>query len=409
MKTEKKPTEKDLIVVKKKGYKGCLVCSTVILVCLICVSAIVAFLWYGGHVRKVICSTVEDGSAIWDNQKCGDLNKEVTSEGDGEFKFNVLNDKETNEISDLEDTIISVVEDVSEAVVGIGIKEDEFSEENVIGSGFIITENGLVVTNHHVVSIGSASDYFVMLPGKDDPVKVNKIYRDEVNDIAIIEIDERSLDTIPLGDSEKIKVGQTVIAIGNPLGTLVGTVTIGNVSGIGRDVNVGSNGFNFSTQVFTDVIQTDAAINPGNSGGPLINSNGEVIGVNFATIDGADNLSFALPINRIKKRVDELNKYGNFRIPFLGVEYRRKVVFYEGEALTGASIVSVVAGTPAEDAGIMVNDIIVQFDGNSIEEESLAAMIQKSKIGEQVEIVVLRKGDGNVTLDVTIGDRAKFE
>jgi serine protease Do len=211
-----------------------------------------------------------------------------------------------------------------------------------------------------------------------------------------------------LGDSSNLTVGQTVIAIGNPLGDLTGTVTSGIISGLNREVEVGANFFNTDVEAFEDVIQTDAAINPGNSGGPLINTNGEVIGVNFATIQGADNLSFAIPIDRVKLRIDELNQFGDFRIPFMGIEYRRRVVFIDDEALIGALVTSVFTSSPADKAGVEIGDVIVQYDDKTLEEESLFSLIQKSEIGEAVKIIVIRDGE-QVSLDVVIGQQSKVE
>jgi len=173
-------------------------------------------------------------------------------------------------------------------------------------------------------------------------------------------------------------------------------------------VDVSGDTFRFSSKTHFDVIQTDAAINPGNSGGPLINSNGEVIGVNFATISGADNLSFALPINLVKTRIDELNEYGDFRLPFLGVEFQRRLVFYKNEGIVGAVVMRVVENSPAEKAGIQRGDVIVEYSGKSLEDDSLLNLIQKSKIGEEVEILLIR-GDENVTVKVLIGDKQDFQ
>jgi S1-C subfamily serine protease len=311
-------------------------------------------------------------------------------------------------ISDIETIVTKVVEDAAPAVVGIGIDiNGELSEDSIVGSGFIITENGLIVTNQHVVSDGEASDYFVVLPEGEETVAVEEIYRDQLSDIAILKIDKETLPTIPLGDSDNLQVGQTVIAIGNPLGSLNGTVTTGIISGLNRDVEVGGGFFNSNLESYEDVIQTDAAVNPGNSGGPLINSQGEVIGVNFATIQDADNLSFALPINRVKQRVEELNEYGDFRIPFVGIEYRQRVFFYKSDTLIGAVIVDVLENGPADQAGLKKGDVIVQYDGKSLDENTLFNLIQKSEIAEEVEVVVFRDSE-QMTLNLVIGERSDY-
>ncbi|MCA9383340.1 trypsin-like peptidase domain-containing protein [Candidatus Dojkabacteria bacterium] len=393
---------------KKRKFKFLSFVLFILFLCCALTSATTGLLWYSGHLQDYTCGLVQEDSNFWNDLKCDEYKQEpVQPEGDGEFQYNVQGDKELD-ISDAEQIIIDVVDNTSHAVVGIGLK-NENNDDKVIGTGFIITANGLVVTNQHVVSGGNPEDFFVVLQDGTQSLNVTEIYRDEINDIAIVRVEGENLPTIPLGNSDELKVGQTVIAIGNPLGSLSGTVTVGTLSGINRDVEVGNGGgFNFSSTTYSDVIQTDAAINPGNSGGPLINSSGEVIGVNFATISGADNLSFALPINRIKIRIDELNEFGSFRLPFLGVEYRNRVVFIDGEAIVGARILSLVTDGPAEDAGLLLDDVILEYDGKSVEDTSLVDLIQESEIGKEIEVIVLRDNEV-MTIDVVIGNRSDFE
>lgn len=196
-----------------------------------------------------------------------------------------------------------------------------------------------------------------------------------------------------------------MIAIGNPLGTYTGTATEGIISGLHREVSV-SQGFFGTTgsSSYSNVIQTDAAINPGNSGGPLLNLNGEAIGVDFATIDGASNLSFALPINLVKERIAELEQFGKFRIPYLGVQYQSTVAFVANQSVVGAQIISVATGSPAEQAGLKAGDIIVQFNGKNLSDNALTDLIQSVTIGAKADVVVLRNNQQQ-TLTVTIGER----
>jgi len=202
-----------------------------------------------------------------------------------------------------ESTTIDVVEKVSPAVVSIVIKTIDFDlfsgpsiRESGIGTGFIVDANGLIVTNTHVVD-DSRGEYSVVL--KDGiTYEVDKIHLDPISDLAIIEIMGRNLPTVELGDSDSLKVGQKAIAIGNALGRFQNTVTVGVISGIGRQVAAG--GFGVRTTFQENAIQTDAALNPGNSGGPLLNSAGQVIGINVATTAGADNISFSIPVNTLK-------------------------------------------------------------------------------------------------------------
>jgi serine protease Do len=391
---------------RKRKLKFYIVLITLLLVCCIVTGTIGAFLWYGGHAQKFMCQYVEVGSALHGQLECLNVNDKISEEGEGEYKYGVLDDKEYV-VSDLEQIVIGVVEKSTPSVVGIGIYGNNMEVDRIIGTGFVVTANGLVVTNQHVVSAGEPENYFVVLQDSSDPIKVSAIYKDEINDIALIKINATDLKTLPLGDSNNLKVGQTVIAIGNPLGSLSSTVTVGTISGLNRDVDINTGSFNFHTSTFSDVIQTDAAINPGNSGGPLINSRGEVIGVNFATIRGADNLSFALPINRIKNRIDELNQFGSFRLPYLGVEYRSRVVFINNEAVVGAVVQRILTGGPADQAGLLIGDVILQYDGKSIEDNSLLNLIQQSQIDQEIELVILRDRQTQ-TITIKVGNRSDY-
>lgn len=365
----------------------------------------ISFLWFGGYLESWLCESVQDGSQLWNQLDCNSTEESQSSESKT-FEISQKDDKNVV-VSDLEEVVTKVVADTSEGVVGIGFYGRNVAADQLVGSGFVVSSNGLIVTNQHVVSEGDIEDFFVVIGENGDPIKVDEVYRDELNDIALLKISKEGLKTIPLGDSSTLKVGQTVIAIGNPLGSLSNTVTVGSVSALNREVEVSEDSFNFASRTHFDVIQTDAAINPGNSGGPLINSNGEVIGVNFATISGADNLSFALPINWVKQRIQELNEFGAFRIPFMGVEYQRRLVFYQNESIVGAVVINVVENSPADKAGIVEGDVIVQYAGKDLESESLLNLIQRSKIGEEVEVVIIRDNQ-NQSIKVTIQDRKEF-
>lgn len=362
------------------------------------------FLWLGGYVNDWMCSSVQKDSVLWNKFSCGGVSFVVDK--DQEYSYEEKDVKNLM-VTDLETVVTKVVSESSDAVVGIGVSGGNMAADQIVGSGFVVSSSGLIVTNQHVVSGADASNFYVVVDGLNEPFKVEKIYRDEVNDLALIKIDKENLKVVPLGDSSNLKVGQTAIAIGNPLGSLSNTVTVGSISALNREVEVSGDMFRFSSRTHFDVIQTDAAINPGNSGGPLINSNGEVIGVNFATISGADNLSFAIPINLVKERIQELNEYGNFRLPFVGVEYQRRLIFFRNEGIIGAIVVNVVPGSPAQEAGIGPGDIIVQFNGKDLEDDSLLNLIQRSKIGEEVDVVIIRGGE-SITVKLTVGDRNDY-
>ena len=305
-----------------------------------------------------------------------------------------------------ESVIIDIVEKISPSVVTVGIEQnivnfdpfDIFSRpqatqrEQDIGSGFIVSKDGLIVTNKHVVSIPGKYKVITHSGTKYDVVS---IYRDPVNDIAIVKINATGLKPVEMGDSSKIKVGQLVVAVGTPLGEFRGSVTQGIVSGIGRGITTGSPFEGFAEKL-DDVIQTDAAINPGNSGGPLVNSSAQVIGVNTAIASGAENIGFALPINIIKDSISNFNKNGQFNRPYLGVAYKilSSDLAILNNVVAGAYVQDVGPESPAEKAGIIRGDIITSIDGKRIEGENseIASIIAAKKIGDTVNISIWRGG-----------------
>lgn len=325
-----------------------------------------------------------------------------------------------------ENVITDVVERVSPSVVTIGISQtrkvgdifefnpfDPFSSERGsqqgsstveqdIGSGFVISPDGLIVTNKHVVSMPNAT--YRVITKDDKSYDVTKIYRDPDNDLAIIKINATGLTPIDMGDSDKIRVGQMAIAIGTALGEFRNTVTVGVVSGVGRGITAGSP-FEGSAERLDNVIQTDAAINPGNSGGPLLNSSGQVIGVNAAVSSEGQGIGFALPINVVKEAVNIFNTTGQFNRPFMGVEYRMisRQMAVLNEIPEGAYIMTVVSGSPAAHGGVRAEDIITKINGEKLTTTNdLAKIVGKKKTGEKITLVVWREGK-EVTLSVTLG------
>ncbi len=271
-----------------------------------------------------------------------------------------------------------------------------------IGSGFIATSDGLIVTNKHVVSDTSMTYQVTTSDGKKYSVK--NIYRDPLNDVALIKIDpsqnsSEKLAPLTLGDSSNLQVGQYVIAIGTALGDLKNTVTTGVVSGLGRGITAGSP-YEGSVEQLNNVIQTDAAINPGNSGGPLFNSSGQVIGVNTAVSQNGQNIGFAIPINVIKDSVQNYQQNGQIKRPFLGVSYTlmSQDLAVLNNLPQGAYVQDVQQGSPAESAGIQQGDVIVKIDGKPINENyTLANVVAKDRIGQTLTITIYRD---NNTQDV---------
>lgn len=316
-----------------------------------------------------------------------------------------------------ESVVIDIVEKVTPSVVTVGVEQrivqmDPFDPFGIfrmprgttkrdqdIGSGFIVSKDGLIVTNKHVVS-GQGKYKVITSDGKK--YDVEKIYRDPANDIAVLQIGPSAssgqvFKPLELGDSSKIRVGQLAVAVGTPLGEFRGTVTKGIISGVGRGITAGSP-FEGDVEELDNIIQTDAAINPGNSGGPLINSSSQVIGVNVAVASGAENIGFAIPINVVKDALKNFNQTGGFSRPYLGVAYD---IITQKQAIRndlpeGAYVQQVVEGSAAEKAGIQEGDIITKIDGTKItDKNTLASIISRKKIGDTVTITVWRSDDEN--------------
>lgn len=325
-----------------------------------------------------------------------------------------------------ESVTIDVVKKVTPAVVTIGITKNQpifgrpdffdpfgfFSQptpqgsrqvKQDIGSGFVVRQDGLIVTNRHVVSDTGAK--YRVITADNKSYDVTRIYRDPSNDLAILKINASGLPVVELGDSGNLQVGQFAIAIGTALGEFRSTVTTGVVSGIGRNITAGSP-FQGNEQL-NDIIQTSAAINPGNSGGPLLNSSGQVVGVNVAVASDAQNIGFALPINLVKESLKVFETAGD-QFParaFLGVEYRMitRELAVLNEIPEGAYIQTVVAGSPAEQAGVKVGDIITKIDGENVRDASggLAKIISAKKPGQTVELTIYR-GDQTLTVKAAL-------
>ncbi len=276
-------------------------------------------------------------------------------------------------------------------------------KEQDIGSGFVVSSDGLIVTNKHVVADAALSYKVSTSDGKT--YDVGQISRDPNNDIAVIKIDASGLTPVELGDSSNLQVGQFVIAIGTALGEFRNTVTTGVISGLGRGIDAGSR-FQGYVERLDNVIQTDAAINPGNSGGPLLNSEGQVIGINVAVAEGANNIAFSIPINTVKEALSVFKTTGKFPAKaYLGVGYQviSQQIALLNQVPQGMYVVNVVSDSPAEKAGIQVGDIIFKIDGNTVgnNSEALSTVISGKKPGDTISLDIWRNGETkniNVTL-----------
>lgn len=326
--------------------------------------------------------------------------------------------------------IISTIEKVNPAVVSVVITKDvpvyeryfdsfgifniprlreNGTQEKEVGggSGFIVSNDGLIVTNRHVVEDKEARYSVLLNDGTSYDVEV--LARDLQLDIAILKISEpleESLTFVSFGNSESLKLGETVIAIGNALAEFRNSVSVGVVSGLSRSI-VASDSMGRSEQL-DQVIQTDAAINPGNSGGPLLNINGKVIGVNVATSRGADNIGFALPSNVVKNVVDSVQQYGEIVRPSLGVRYtmiteqiakqNNLKVSYGALVIRGETPedLAVLPGSPADRAGIVENTIILSIDGEDLRDHDLANILRGKAIGQKIELKILQEGEEKI-------------
>lgn len=359
-----------------------------------------------------------------------------------------------------EEAIISAVREVSPAVVSIIISKDvpifekyfedpfegfeeffgpspfEFKipqyrqkgtekKEFGWGTGFIVSKDGMILTNKHVV-LDTKTEYTILTnDGKKFSAEV--LARDPIQDLAIIKIEKEKViinddgefilkpfPVVKLGDSSKLQIGQTVIAIGNALGEFRNTVSVGVISGLGRTITATGGGM---VEILEDVIQTDAAINKGNSGGPLLNSKGEVIGINTAISQVGVNIGFAILINKAKRDIEQVGRLGRIVYPFLGVRYilvterikeeNNLSVDYgawliKGNALNEPAVISISA---AGKAGLKEGDIILEFNQEKITPtNSLAKIIMKYNSGDKVTLKYLR-GDKEKTVEVELGER----
>lgn len=279
------------------------------------------------------------------------------------------------------------------------------------GSGFIISSDGLILTNKHVAGDKSASYTVFTNDGKKYSAKILAV--DPVQDLAVIKISATGLPTVELGDSDSLELGQTAIAIGNALAEFRNTVSVGVISGLAR--NVTASGPGVGVETIQGVIQTDAAINPGNSGGPLLNLKGHVVGINTAVAQGAQNVGFAIPINRAKRDIESVKKSGEITAPFLGVRYitvtpdiakEQKLPVEYGALVRGSDQgPAVTPDSPAAKAGIQAEDILLQVNGEKIDKDHfLGTFISEYSVGDVVTLKINRGGK-EISVSVTLAKR----
>ena len=316
-----------------------------------------------------------------------------------------------------EKDISTLIENVNNAVVGISRIADKgttiFLQDGAsnlgLGTGFIVSNDGYIVTNQHVSGEKNSTCYVTLESGKT--YKASVVWADVDLDLSIIKINVNNLDYLILGDSDKIKIAEQVYAIGNPIGfEFQRTVTSGIISGLNRTIKIEEDG---KTSYMEDLIQTDATINPGNSGGPLINKNGEVLGINSVKITSAEGIGFAIPINIIKPIIEQLVSNGEYITPTLGMfAYDKDIVPYINQELTqnikldtGIYVANVIRNSPAERSGMKRGDILLEIDGIKLEKMSeLRTYIYSKKVGEKVNIKYIR-GNKEYQISITLAKK----
>jgi serine protease Do len=376
--------------------------------------------------------------------------RSITSTSTESISGNKLETKPPEVINDYEQAVINAVKKASPAVVSIVISKDvpvveqcpynpfsdlppEFQQFFNIGgdggqfyqpcnngktqkqdigggSGFIVSSDGLIITNKHVVS-DTGADYTVFTnDGKKYPAKV--LARHPTLDLAVLKIEATRLPTIDIGDSANLNLGQTAIAIGNALGEFRNTVSVGVVSGLARTITASDK--TGQSETINNVIQTSAAINPGNSGGPLLNLSGQVIGINVAMVSGAQNIGFAIPINAVKKSIESVSTSGRIHVAYLGVRYvmlnsdiagQYKISQNSGALIKGdANNFAVEPNSPAEKAGLKEGDVITKVDGTVLDNtNTLGSVIAQKNPGDTIALTIIRDGK-EINLSVTLGE-----
>ncbi len=320
--------------------------------------------------------------------------------------------------------VVDVAKAVSPSVVSIttktvqpgvsifGLSTGNSTTQEGAGTGMILTSDGLILTNNHVIAGGGTITVFTS-DGKQ--YKGTVVASNPTQDYAFVRIGATGLTPVKLGDSSSVQVGQSVVAIGNALGQFNNTVTSGIISGKGRPVTASDSGNSTqsSAENLQDLFQTDAAINPGNSGGPLVNLAGQVIGMNTAVAGNAQNIGFAIPINEIKTAIASVKSTGTIERPYLGVRYEpitpdvvasQNLSVSQGALVIGdAQNAAVVPGSPADKAGLKSGDIITKVDGQVIDSNhSLTSVIANYKPGDKVTLTIIRGGKTQ-TVTVTLG------
>lgn len=336
-------------------------------------------------------------------------------------------------LTDRANLVSSIAKTVGESVVSVNVTSQSDASLNGFlgymyggsqtqesaGTGVVLTSGGLILTNRHVVPAGTTSVSVTLSDGTvlDNVKVVGRTSASDSLDIAFLQVEDakgHALKPATVGDSSKVQVGDSVVAIGNALGQFQNTVTSGIISGYGRSVQA-SDSTGASSENLDDMFQTDAAINEGNSGGPLVNLNGEVIGINTAIASNSQSVGFAIPVNDVKGLIDSVKSTGKLERPYLGVLYvmltddiakQYNLSVTRGAYIPSASEMgsqTIIAGGPAEKSGLKEGDVITKVDSKAVgERSSLVSVLGSHKVGDTVELTVTR-GNKTLTIKVILG------
>ncbi|MEI7682960.1 MAG: trypsin-like peptidase domain-containing protein [Candidatus Saccharibacteria bacterium] len=341
------------------------------------------------------------------------------------FRNGNLNTNSQKQVISSESSLISqIAKDVGPSVVSVNVtgassRTSIFGQssgtQKSAGTGFIVSSDGVIVTNRHVVPAGTTSVGIVLSDGThlDDVAVLGRTGSSDPLDVAFLKVKDakgKTFKPVKLGDSGKMQVGDKVVAIGNALGQFQNTVTSGIISGYGRDVEAGDVAGS-TTEQLQDLFQTDAAINEGNSGGPLVNINGEVIGMNTAVAGNAQNIGFAIPVNDLSGLIKSVLATGKLERPYLGVHYisitddyaTAKNLPVKRGAFISTTSNSVISGSPAADAGLEPGDIITKVNNTNIDENnSLSTLLGRYPVGQKVSLTIVRDSKTQ-TVSATLG------
>lgn len=298
------------------------------------------------------------------------------------------------------------------------IPEDKIDAHGMVqiggGSGFIVEHSGVILTNKHVIADSKAE--YTVITSEEKKYTAEILARDPIDDVAILKISASNLPTIPLGDSSKLELGETVLAIGNTLGLFQNTVSSGIISGLARSIAARVDPQS-PAQELRGLIQTDAAINPGNSGGPLVNLQGKAIGINAAIVFGAQNVGFTIPINTAKRDLNDLKKYGRVKRPLLGLRYitidenlkeKMNLPTDYGALIAGRKPLhqGVVPGTPAAKAGLEEGDIVLECNGSKLTlHKTIQDFLEEMGVGDILKMKVLRRRKKIMEVKVVLAER----